>query len=58
MIAKRALGCFKPGPARQTVGVGETYDFEYDVPPGRRTLWLEVRSPGGKWMNQAQIIVK
>jgi FtsP/CotA-like multicopper oxidase with cupredoxin domain len=48
----------QPGPAKQTIGVGETYDFEYDAPPGRRTLWLEVRTPGGKWMTQAQIVVR
>jgi FtsP/CotA-like multicopper oxidase with cupredoxin domain len=48
----------RPGPAKQTVGVGETYDFEYDVPPGRRVLWLEVRSPSGRWMNQGQIVVR
>jgi FtsP/CotA-like multicopper oxidase with cupredoxin domain len=45
-------------PAQQVVGVGETYDFEYEAPPGRRTLWLEVRSPGGKWFAQGQVIVK
>ena len=48
----------QPGPARQTIGVGETYDFAYDVPPGRRILWLEVRSPSGRWMNQGQIVVR
>ena len=47
-----------PAPAKQTVGVGETYDFEFDAPPGRKTLWIEVRSPGGKWMNQGHIIVR
>jgi hypothetical protein len=44
--------------AKQMIGVGETYDFEYDAPPGRQTLWLEVRSPGGKWQAQGHIIVK
>jgi FtsP/CotA-like multicopper oxidase with cupredoxin domain len=44
--------------ARQVIGVGETYDFEFEAPPGRRTLWLEVRSPGGKWHAQGQVIVK
>ena len=47
-----------PSPAKQTIGVGETYDFEFDAPPGRKTLWIEVRSPGGKWMNQGHIIVR
>ena len=44
--------------AKQMIGVGETYDFEYDAPPGRQTLWLEVRSPGGKWQAQGHVIVK
>ena len=48
----------QPGPARQTIGVGETYDFAYDVPPGRRLLWMEVRSPSGRWMNQGQIVIR
>jgi FtsP/CotA-like multicopper oxidase with cupredoxin domain len=48
----------QPGPAKQTIGVGEIYDFEYEAPAGRRTLWLEVRSPAGKWHAQGQIIVK
>lgn len=34
-------------PARQTIAVGETYDFEYHAPAGRKTLWLEVRTPTG-----------
>jgi manganese oxidase len=47
-----------PGPARQTIAVGETYDFEVQTPPGRGNLWLEVRTPGGKWEVQGQVIVK
>jgi FtsP/CotA-like multicopper oxidase with cupredoxin domain len=47
-----------PGPARQTIAVGETYDFAYEAPTGRRTLWLEVRTPGGKWQAQGQVIVR
>jgi len=47
-----------PTPALQTIAVGETYDFEVDVPPGRQTLWLEVRSTAGKWEAQAQVIVR
>jgi FtsP/CotA-like multicopper oxidase with cupredoxin domain len=43
--------------ASQTIGVGETYDFELDVPAGRQVLWLEVRSPGGRWHAQGQVIV-
>jgi manganese oxidase len=47
-----------PVPARQTIAVGETYDFEVDVEPGRRKLWIEVRSTGGKWEAQGMVIVK
>ena len=46
-------------PARQIIGVGETYDFEVEVPcAGVETLWLDVRSPGGKWQAQGRVIVK
>jgi FtsP/CotA-like multicopper oxidase with cupredoxin domain len=45
-------------PARQTIAVGETYDFVVDVPPGRRSYWLEVRTPAGRWQLQAHVIVK
>jgi hypothetical protein len=48
----------QPRPAKQVIGVGETYDFEYQAPPGRQTLWLEMRSPAGKWHTQAQVIVR
>jgi FtsP/CotA-like multicopper oxidase with cupredoxin domain len=47
-----------PVAARQVIGVGETYDFEVDVPPGRRTVWLEVRTTGGRWHTQGRIIVR
>jgi FtsP/CotA-like multicopper oxidase with cupredoxin domain len=47
-----------PQPARQTIAVGETYDFEIDMPSGRRNLWIEVRSQGGKWQAQGEVIVK
>jgi FtsP/CotA-like multicopper oxidase with cupredoxin domain len=45
-------------PARQTIAVGETYDFEYEAPAGRKTVWLEVRTPGGKWQAQGQLIIR
>jgi FtsP/CotA-like multicopper oxidase with cupredoxin domain len=48
----------QPGPAKQIVGVGETYDFEFQTPAGRRNLWIEVRSPAGKWHAQGHVIVK
>ena len=44
--------------AKQTIGAGETYDFEYVAPAGRRNLWLEVRTPAGKWQAQGHIIMK
>jgi FtsP/CotA-like multicopper oxidase with cupredoxin domain len=44
--------------AEQVIGVGEIYDFEIEVPAGRQTLWLEVRSPGGRWHAQAQVVVR
>ena len=47
-----------PGPAKQVIAVGETYDFEYDAPPGRRNLWLEMRTPGGRWQAQGNVIFK
>jgi hypothetical protein len=47
-----------PGPARLTIAVGETYDFVYDAPAGRRNLWMEVRSTGGKWQVQGQVVIK
>jgi hypothetical protein len=47
-----------PGPARQVIGVGETYDFEVETPPGRGVLWLEVRTPGGRWHTQGRVIVR
>jgi manganese oxidase len=48
----------QPGLAKQVIGVGETYDFEFETPAGRRNLWLEVRSPAGKWLAQGHVIVK
>ena len=47
-----------PGPARQTIAVGETYDFEYDAPAGRKTAWLEVRTTSGKWLVQGQVTIR
>jgi FtsP/CotA-like multicopper oxidase with cupredoxin domain len=47
-----------PSPARQTIAVGETYDFEVQTPPGRQNLWLEVKSTAGKWQVQGHIVVK
>ena len=45
-------------PARQTIAVGETYDFEFDAPPGRKIVWLEVRTPGGKWQAQGEVLLR
>ena len=46
------------GPARQTIAVGETYEFEYEAPQGRKTAWLEVRTTSGKWQVQGEVIVR
>ena len=45
-------------PARQTIAVGETYDFELNLPPAPQNLWIEVRSTAGKWLAQGHVIVK
>jgi FtsP/CotA-like multicopper oxidase with cupredoxin domain len=45
-------------PASQIVGVGETYDFEFDAAAGRQGLWLEVRSPAGLWYAQGRVVVR
>ncbi|MGE0362482.1 MAG: multicopper oxidase domain-containing protein [Vicinamibacterales bacterium] len=47
-----------PVDARQTIAVGETYDYEITLPPGRRHLWLEVRTPAGQWQLQAHVVVR
>jgi FtsP/CotA-like multicopper oxidase with cupredoxin domain len=44
--------------ARQVIGVGETYDFEFETPRGRQNLWLEVRTTGGRWHTQGRVIVR
>jgi FtsP/CotA-like multicopper oxidase with cupredoxin domain len=48
----------EPEPARQIIAVGETYDFVYEAPPGRRNLWMDVRSPSGRWMVQGRVSLK
>jgi FtsP/CotA-like multicopper oxidase with cupredoxin domain len=48
----------QPGPARVKIAVGETYDFEYEALPGGGALWLEVRSTGGKWQAQGQVLFR
>jgi FtsP/CotA-like multicopper oxidase with cupredoxin domain len=45
-------------PARQTIAVGETYDFELDTAPAPHNLWIDVRSTAGKWLAQGRVIVK
>ena len=47
-----------PGPARVTIAVGETYDFEVETPASRKPLWLEVRGTDGKWQAQGRVLVK
>lgn len=45
-------------PANQRIAVGETYDFEYEAPVGKGTLWLDVRSTSGRWQTQGSVIVR
>jgi FtsP/CotA-like multicopper oxidase with cupredoxin domain len=47
-----------PRPATFTIAVGETFDFEYDAPAGRRGLWINVRTPGGRWEAQGRVVFK
>jgi hypothetical protein len=47
-----------PTRACQKIAVGETYDFVYDAPGGRRMLWLDVRTTAGKWQVQGEVIVE
>ena len=46
------------GPAAQTIAVGETYEFDFQAPEGRRGAWLEVRTTGGKWQAQGRVVIK
>ena len=45
-------------PAKQLIAVGETYDFAFSAPSAPTTLWIEVRSTGGRWMVQRRVIVR
>jgi FtsP/CotA-like multicopper oxidase with cupredoxin domain len=45
-------------PATQTIAVGETYDFEYQAPVGRQSLWMEVKTPAGRWEVQGRVAIK
>jgi FtsP/CotA-like multicopper oxidase with cupredoxin domain len=62
LVAKDGAAVPKPdavaSKARQAIAVGETYDFEFDAPKGRKTMWLEVRTLGGKWQAQGQVMIK
>jgi FtsP/CotA-like multicopper oxidase with cupredoxin domain len=44
-------------PARQPIGVGETYDFEIR-PSAPQNLWLEVRAGNGQWLLQAPVEIR
>ena len=48
----------EPRPARVTIAVGETYDFELEAPAARKALWLEVRGTDGRWQAQGRVVVK
>jgi len=47
-----------PHKADQLIGVGETYDFEYDAPATREDLWIELRGTDGHFYLQGKAIVK
>lgn len=47
-----------PRQADQLIGVGETYDFEYDAPAAREDLWIELRATDGRHHLQGKAIVK
>jgi hypothetical protein len=47
-----------PREARQTIAVGETYDFEYDAPASRQAMWIEVRGLDGTWHVQGHAVLK
>jgi FtsP/CotA-like multicopper oxidase with cupredoxin domain len=47
-----------PRKAEQLIGVGETYDFEYDAPAGREDLWIELRGTDGRFYLQGKVVVK
>ena len=40
------------------LAVGETVDVELDASTGPGVLWLDVRTPGGKWQAQGQVVLK
>jgi FtsP/CotA-like multicopper oxidase with cupredoxin domain len=46
------------GEATQTMAVGETFDFEYDAPPARHSLWINVRTPAGRWAVQGRVAIR
>jgi hypothetical protein len=41
---------------RESVSVGETFDFEWTPQPG--IYWFEVRRGSGEWMAQARVVVR
>ena len=47
-----------PRAATQKIAVGETYDFEYEAPAGRQSLWIEVRDEAGDWRVQGHAVLK
>jgi FtsP/CotA-like multicopper oxidase with cupredoxin domain len=45
-------------PATQTIAVGETFDFEYQAPAGRQSLWMNLRTRGGRWAVQGHVVIR
>jgi FtsP/CotA-like multicopper oxidase with cupredoxin domain len=51
-------GAAAPRQAMQTIAVGETYDFEYEAPATRQSLWIEVKDTEGEWRVQGHAVLK
>ena len=47
-----------PRTATQKIAVGETYDFEYEAPAMRQSLWIEIRDEAGDWRVQGHAVLK
>ena len=46
------------GPASVLLAVGETMDVELDASVRPGVLWLDIRTRGGKWQAQGQVVLK
>jgi hypothetical protein len=46
------------GPATVLLAFGETMDVELDASVRPGVLWLDIRTRGGKWQAQGQVVLK